>query len=74
MARYCRALTIRNINGVEIHSYGIELIDIEDGRLRVMDGAYDMTGDVRKINRYVEAMNRCALSPVHFWDVVEDLL
>lgn len=71
---YCRTLGHHHVNGKHQHSYGIEMVSYTKGKHIVIDGAYDLTTDWEKVSYYTDTMNEGQLSPLHFWDVIEDML
>ena len=57
-------------DGVRYISYGIELLDGE----KVVRSAYDMDTEPSGVEKLCALCNVLSLSPLHFWDVIEDYL
>ena len=50
--------------------YGIAALDGE----RILLSARDLSPDRTRVEALIDNCNRLGLSPLHFWDVVEDFL
>ncbi len=73
---YGTVFEIYELNGKSRISYGIAVYaDAKsDGTATIVASARDLTSDKSKINSLVDKCNRLELSPIHFYDVVEDFL
>ena len=65
---------VYELNGEKRRSYGFVLYSNNDGTATILLSARDVTTDKESLLELAEMCNRLELSPIHFFDVVEDFL
>ena len=74
--RYGITEEIYELNGEKRTAYGIALYanSDSDGTATVLLSAQDVSANKESLEALVEACNRLELSPIHFFDIIEDFL
>ena len=72
--KYIVVKTTYRCEGKERTAYGIAMADVNCDGMSVIKTCSDLSEDEQKVSSFVTLCNKAELSPVHFFDAVEDFL